>query len=166
MHICSGVVPLVSRSISTNLSRRTLGILALAGIAITAIISVTYVADLSRNSSGSPLPPGCVRPAGGFLIIASNTGFNDSIAHGATKSWPIITVHKGQSVNIVVCNTDVQAHGFQITHYFASSEETVVPGQPLKVSFVADQTGSYIIYCDIFCSIHIYMQNGLLNVTA
>ena len=148
-----------------NLSRRTTAVILLGGVAVAAIIGATYVADFGRNN-GTALPPGCVRPAGGFLVVASNMGYNDSISHGApSKSWPIITVHQGQNVTIVVCNTDVQAHGFQITHYFVNSQETVVPGQVLKVSFIADKTGSYLIYCDIFCSIHIYMQNGLLNVT-
>jgi hypothetical protein len=138
---------------------------ALAGLAVAAIVSVAYVADLGRSTTTS-LPPGCVKPAGGFLIIASNTGYNDSIGHGAPeKSWPIITVHQGQNVSIVVCNTDEQAHGFQITHYYDKTIETVVPGQVLKVSFVADEAGNFDIYCSIFCTIHIYMQNGLLNVT-
>jgi heme/copper-type cytochrome/quinol oxidase subunit 2 len=100
------------------------------------------------------------------LIIEGKTGYNDSIAHGApTKSWPVITVHRGQNVTIMVCNTDIQAHGFQIVNYFVRNQETLVPGQVLKLSFVADQPGTFIIYCDIFCSIHLYMQNGLLNVT-
>jgi heme/copper-type cytochrome/quinol oxidase subunit 2 len=104
-------------------------------------------------------------PASGFLIVASITGYNDSKTHGSpTKSWPIITVHKGQNVTIIVCNTDVQPHGFQITHYFANGQETLVPGQVLRVSFIADQTGSYLIYCDIFCTVHTFMQDGLLNV--
>jgi hypothetical protein len=151
---------------TVNASRRTLIILTLTGIAVAAIISATYVADFARNN-GASLPPGCVKPGDGFLVIAGKTGYNDSIAHGApTKSWPIITVHQGQNVTIVVCNTDVQAHGFQIVHYFVRNEETLVPGQVLKVSFVADQTGTFTIYCDIFCSIHLYMQSGLLNVTA
>ncbi|HEV2389883.1 MAG TPA: hypothetical protein VGS04_04080 [Nitrososphaerales archaeon] len=139
-------------------------ILALAGVAFAAIISVTYFAD--RNG-GSSLPAGCVKPANGFVIIASDTGFNDSIGHGAPeKSWPIITVHQGEAVTIVVCNTDRQAHGFQIAHYFDSSIQTVEPGQVLKVPFVANQAGTFQIYCSIFCTIHVYMQSGLLNVTA
>jgi len=64
----------------------------------------------------------------------------------------------------VVCDTDTVAHGFQITNYFVRNQETLIPGQALRVSFVADQTGSFIIYCDVFCPIHLYMQNGLLNV--
>jgi len=143
-----------------------MAILALAGVAVAAILSVTYVADYGRNNTAT-LPAGCAKPAGGFLIIASDFGYNDSIGHGAPDNpWPIITVHQGQNVTIVVCNVDVQAHGFQITNYFARSQETLVPGRVLKVDFVADQKGSFTIYCDIICSIHVFMQAGLLNVTA
>jgi hypothetical protein len=127
-----------------------------------------YLLSPGKPPTTQTLPPGCVKPPGGFLIIASNLGYNDSITHGApTKSWPIITVKQGQTVNITICNIDVQAHGFQITHYYDSSVVTVVPGQVLQIKpFVADQTGSFSIYCDIFCSIHPYMQSGLLDVTS
>jgi len=148
-----------------NASRRTLTILVLAGVAFAAIISVTYFADLNR-SGGSSLPAGCVKPADGFVIVASETGYNNSIGHGAPeKPWPVVTVQKGATVTIVVCNADRQAHGFQITHYFDSSIETVEPGQVIRVQFVADQTGTFQIYCSIFCTIHIYMQSGQLIVT-
>jgi hypothetical protein len=148
-----------------NASKRTLTILTLAGIAFAAI-AVTYFADLNRSGTSS-LPSGCVRPANGFVIIASEAGFNNSIGHGAPeKPWPIITVQKGAAVTIVVCNTDRQAHGFQITHYYDSSIQTVEPGQVLRVPFIADQAGTFQIYCSIFCTIHVYMQSGLLNVTA
>lgn len=155
----------MTKSITLNPSRRTLTILALAGIAFAAIISVTYFADLRSGSSS--LPAGCVKPTNGFVIIASETGFNDSIGHGAPeKPWPIITVQKGAAVTIVVCNTDRQAHGFQIAHYFDSSIETVEPGQVLRVPFVASQTGTFQIYCSIFCTIHVYMQSGQLVVNS
>jgi hypothetical protein len=137
-------------------------IVVLAGATLTAGL---YYLSLGMAPGSRQLPPGCVKPSGGFLVIASSTGNNDSIAHGApTKPWPILTVHEGQNVTIVVCDTDVQPHGFQITHYYDKSEVTIVPGQVLKVSFVASQTGSFDVYCDIFCSIHVYMQNGLLTV--
>jgi hypothetical protein len=152
------------------MNRKTSAALVLAAAAVAAIIGVTYVNDLASrsgsNSGGASLPPGCVKPAGGFLIIASNVGYNDSIGHGApAKPWPIIHVEKGSTVNIVVCNTDFQSHGFQITHYFDSSIETVIPGQVIKVSFVASSTGTFQIYCSIFCTIHIYMQSGQLIVS-
>jgi len=145
-------------------NRRVLVALALAGLAVAAIIGITYAVDLARNSSPA-LPPACVKPAGGFLVIASNLGYNDSIGHGApSKPWPMISVNKGASVIIVVCNTDRQAHGFQIAHYFDNSIETIDPGQVITVPFVADQTGTFQIYCSIFCTIHIYMQSGQLIV--
>jgi len=126
-----------------------------------------FLLSRSGNAGARPLPPGCAKPAGGFLIIASDTGYNDSIGHGAPeKNWPIVDVAQGQNVTIVVCNIDIQAHGFQITHYYDQNEVTLTPGQVIRVSFVASQAGSFDIYCEIFCSIHIYMQSGLLNVTA
>ena len=144
-------------------------ILVVAVVVLIGASATVALFLLSQGGAGSArsLPAGCVKPAGGFLIIESNLGFNDSITHGApTKSWPIIDVKQGQTVNITVCNIDVQSHGFQVMHYYASGVVTVVPGQVLKIpSFVADQTGSFQIYCEIFCSIHIYMQSGVLNVT-
>jgi len=150
---------------TANASRRTLIILALVGIAVAGIISVTYIADFNRNNNTS-LPAGCVKPSGGFLVIASNLGYNNSISHGApAKPWPTITVAKGATVSIVVCNTDKEAHGFQITHYFDSTIETVGPGQIITVSFVANQSGTFTIYCSILCAIHVYMQDGQLLVS-
>ena len=149
-----------------NLSRKAaivvLIVILVGGSATAGLYLLSRAPGQSR-----PLPPGCVKPPGGFLIIASNLGYNDSITHGAPqKTWPIITVKQGQTVDIVVCNIDVQAHGFQITHYSDSSEVTLEPGQVLKVPpFVADRAGSFQIYCEIFCSIHIYMQSGQLLVT-
>lgn len=113
------------------------------------------------------LPAGCVKPAGGYLIIANINGFNDSIQHGApVQHWPAITVKQGTTVKITVCNSDHQAHGFQITHYFDSNIETIDPGQVVHITFVADKLGSFDVYCSIFCSIHIYMQNGQFNVVS
>jgi FtsP/CotA-like multicopper oxidase with cupredoxin domain len=150
------------------LNKNTRIVLALALLAIASVGSVTalYFLSIGRAPATKPLPADCTKPAGGFLIVASNLGYNNSIGHGApNKPWPIINVKQGQTVNITVCNTDIQSHGFQITHYFDSSVETVEPGQVLHVSFVADETGTFQIYCSIFCSIHIYMQSGQFIVT-
>jgi heme/copper-type cytochrome/quinol oxidase subunit 2 len=76
-----------------------------------------------------------------------------------------MNVHQNQTVNITICNTDVQAHGFQISHYFENTIEVIAPGQSINVSFVADQTGAFRIYCEIPCSIHWAMQSGELLVS-
>jgi hypothetical protein len=145
-------------------NRRLLLILLVAAVALAVVFSATHITDIGRN--GTSLPAGCVAPPNGFLIVANNLGYNDSISHGApTKPYPVITAHKGETVNITVCNTDRQTHGFQIEHYLDSSIESAAPGQVLKVSFVAERTGTFKIYCPILCTIHIYMQGGQLIVT-
>ena len=107
----------------------------------------------------------CVKPRGGYLIIANSQGFNDSKLHGSPfTDWPIITVQKGSEVSITICNEDTQAHGFQISHYLDSQIISVAPGQSLTFTFVADKQGNFTIYCSIFCTSHVFMQNGLLVV--
>jgi len=150
-----------------NSNRRIVVVLLVVALLGVGATTALYVASRGGSPSNRPLPSGCLKPAGGFLIIASDVGYNDSIGHGAPqKNWPIVDVKQGQNVTIVVCNIDVQAHGFQITHYYDKNEVTLTPGQVIKVNFVASQEGSFDIYCEIFCSIHAYMQSGLLNVTA
>lgn len=131
--------------------------LIVAVAVIASVVVVAYYLNQART------PPG--KPPGSFLIIASSNGFNDSIDHGVPQnSWPIITVQKGTSVTIMVYNADEQAHGFQVAHYFDSNIQTVAPGKTLTVTFVANTTGTFRIYCDIFCTVHSFMQSGELIV--
>jgi hypothetical protein len=159
-----------------NMPSKRLIVPIVVALVVLGVVFAFYMAGLPQGASSSgtnsnfppytDLPAGCVKPAGGFLIIVNQNGFNDSVQHGApSKSWPVIQVQKGATVNLVVCNSDVQAHGFQITHYFNSNIQTVAPGQVIRVSFVASQSGIFMIYCSIFCSVHIFMQNGELVVT-
>lgn len=119
------------------------------------------------NSAYANLPSGCAKPAGGYLIIANQLGFNDSVEHGVPQNnWPVISVQKGQNVTIVVCNADpAQAHGFQIDHYYDARLVSLEPGQVLKVSFIATDAGTFRIYCSIYCTVHWAMQNGQLIVS-
>ena len=147
--------------------RVTLAFLA-AVITIGLVASTFYVASspgIGSAGTQSILPAGCTRPLGGFLIIASSLGYNDSIAHGApVKSWPVLDVTEGTYVSITVCNAYSQAVGFQVTHYLTDTIEAVSPGQVINVNFFANQTGTFNIYCAIFNPIHIYLQGGELNV--
>lgn len=143
--------------------------LVLAAVVVLGVSVSAALFVLSLGSGGSTatvkLPPGCVKPANGFLVVMTNRGYNDSIGHGAPeKAWPIISVTEGQSVNVTVCNADVLAHGFQITHYYDRAIVSVAPGEVLHVSFVANEAGTFQIYCGIFCPIHIFMQSGQLRV--
>jgi hypothetical protein len=148
-------------------------ILLVVGIAVAAALGVAAVTlpDLNGVSTTTTtavkLPPGCVKPAGGFLIIASQLGFNDSVDHGVPQNnWPVMNVRLGQNVTIVVCNADPsQSHGFQIDHYYVAQLVSIASGQVLRVSFVANQAGSFRVYCQIFCTVHWAMQNGQLIVS-
>lgn len=92
-----------------------------------------------------------------------NVGFNGSRFHAFP--WPVMNVSQGQNVVIHVVNNDTaQAHGFSIRH-FLDSGIIVNPGQCHDVRFTASSTGSFTVFCQIFCTIHFpWMQNGQLNV--
>jgi len=146
--------------------RRLAVSLLLAVIIVGVAVTSAYIFLGRGVQPGGGLPSYCSRPADGYLIVASAKGYNDSVDHGVPlKPWPVIDVQKGATVTITVCNTDNQAHGFQVTHYLDSKIETVAPGQAYTVSFVANQTGSFRIYCSIFCTVHWAMQSGQLVVS-
>ena len=90
-------------------------------IAIVAIAAVAVTIPFYLTSTGghsTALPAGCVKPAGGFLIVASDLGFNDSENYFGKGSWPIVNVTQGSTVNITVCDAGNYAHGFQISSYY------------------------------------------------
>ena len=105
----------------------------------------------------------CTRPPGYVLIIADLSGFNDSIAHGAPLNpWPVVHVHLGDFVRFVVCNRDqTQAHGFAIQTYFDTGV-VLAPGDAFRVEFQATIPGSFVIYCNIFCTVHAFMVGRLI----
>lgn len=93
-----------------------------------------------------------------FTIIMDSQGYNDSILHGAPLSpWPIIQIEKNTQVTIIVINNDtIETHGFAINYYFDRGI-AVPPGGRYTFSFTADRAGNFTIYCNVPCSIHVYM---------
>lgn len=137
--------------------RRKLVAVLLAVAVVSSVIGVAFYLYQARG------PP--TKLPGTFLIVANANGFNDSIDHGVpVNSWPTITVQKGMTVTVTVYNADVQPHGFQITHYYDSNNATVPPGKSLTITFVANMTGTFRVYCSIFCTVHSFMQSGELIV--
>jgi len=108
----------------------------------------------------------CSSYSNSFTIIASQSGYNDSIGQGAPKKlWPILCVHLGESIKITVMNEDiVEPHGFAIAHYDEAGV-TVLPGRSVVLTFFADAPGDFRIYCNVICAIHPFMQSGLLVVS-
>jgi FtsP/CotA-like multicopper oxidase with cupredoxin domain len=148
--------------------------LVVSGIVSAVVIgSVLGVYWPSLNTLANPAPPtteasACVRPPGYFLIVGDLEGYNDSVDHleqAPDAPWPVIQVHRGDTVHILVCNLDdYSPHGFAIQHYFDVGV-ALMPHDSYRISFVADEDGTFIMYCNIFCPVHPYMQNGELIVT-
>jgi hypothetical protein len=144
-----------------------------AGIAIVLIIVMTvFVAEIAINQHGQSSVPvssplvtrsSCDRPPGFLLIIADLSGFNNSISHGApTHPWPVIRVQRGQVVRFLVCNKDTtQPHGFAIGSYLEPGV-VMVPGDAYRIVFTASEVGTFRIYCDVFCTVHVFMVGQLV----
>lgn len=160
----------VTKAGRTTLVLAVATVVAIAAVAAVLGLGVIYGTRASGavTTSEIALPPGCVRPADGFLVIQSEYGYNDSILQGAgySKPWPVMTVNEGQTVSIEVCNVGDEAHGFQIQNYVDSVINVVPPGGVMNFTFVASKAGNFLIYCAIPCSIHFFMQFGQLRVLA
>ena len=149
--------------------RRLAVVIVTIGV-ILCLLLMTGIIQISPSAA----PPGyvpvvsvskssCEHPPGSFLIIADLSGFNGSIAHGAPLNpWPVVRVHLGDYVRFVVCNTDqTQAHGFAIQTYFDTGV-AIAPGEAFRIEFQATIPGSFIIYCNIFCTVHAFMVGRLV----
>ena len=106
-----------------------------------------------------------------FLLVAADpsspfAGYNGSYYVGTSVQWPTMNVHLGQTVSIHVINCQShEPHGFAITNYDDNAIVAIQPGHSYDVTFIANKAGTFRIYCDIFCGIHPFMQNGELVVS-
>ena len=106
-----------------------------------------------------------------FLIVEADPGspyegMNGSALKPASTPWPVMHVRLGQTVSFHVINCATsESHGFQIEFYDQNAIITVQPGQSYDVTFTADQTGTFKVFCDIPCLIHPLMVNGEFIVT-
>ena len=148
--------------------------LLIAGVAITLsialIVLATGIVSIPPNQSSSSVLSAvtvtkstCERPPEFILIIADLSGFNDSISHGApVNPWPVIHVHQGDVVRLLVCNKDTtQPHGFAIGTYLDAGV-VLAPGDAYRIVFTATIPGTFVIYCNIFCTVHVFMRGRLI----
>src|SRR6266699_2332279 len=117
--------------------------------------------DVRLGLPGSPCE-GIASTTRNFTIVASVNGFNDSKDHQG--QWPIMNVHRCDMVKVTIINGDTQTHGFAIDNYAIRGTE-IQGGQTLSVPpFLASKIGQFRVFCISFCTVHRFMQNGLLNV--
>jgi nitrous oxide reductase len=113
----------------------------------------------------TPPPSPCSGVTGAtrtFTVIVNLDGYNDSKAQSGP--WPVVTVQRCDNVVFNVINKDYQPHGFAVATYSNAGLE-IVGGDQQTLRFQATRVGQFRIYCTIACSVHVLMQNGLLNVT-
>jgi len=105
----------------------------------------------------------CTTYTNTFTVIATDSGYNDSIGHGApAKHWPVLCARAGEEVTVTIVNEDsVEPHGFAIAGYLDAGV-TVLPGKTDTISFYAGSPGDYKVYCNVICAVHIFMQSGVL----
>ena len=144
-------------------ARNVMIVAAVAAVAVLLALYAPLPGQNTRSSQISYVGSGCHASKGYITIIQDSSGFNGSIGHGAPKNpWPVMTVHKGETVKVLVCNLDrVEAHGFAIDHYFDGGV-TLRPGDAFQFTFVADRAGSFTIFCNVFCTVHIFMRGTLM----
>ena len=71
-----------------------------------------------------------------------------------------ITVNKGDKVKIKITSTDVN-HGFAIPEYGISQKVDV--GKTETIEFIADKSGEFTFFCNVFCgSGHKEMKGTLI----
>jgi hypothetical protein len=132
---------------------------------IVIIVAAALGGGIMTFAIGLPSSPcaGIIGTTRIFTIIANIHGFNDSVNH-QQQSWPVMTIHRCDTVKVTIINDDTQTHGFAVD-YYATRGTDIQGRQTLPVQpFLASKTGQFRVYCISPCSIHAFMQNGLLNV--
>jgi hypothetical protein len=133
---------------------------------ILTIVAAALGGGIMTFAIGLPTSP-CAGIAGttrSFAIVADVNGFNGSVSH-QQGSWPVLTVHRCDIVKVTIVNGDTQAHGFAVDYYATRGTE-IQGGQTLPLPpFLATRSGQFRVFCISLCTIHAFMQNGLLDVS-
>lgn len=94
-----------------------------------------------------------------IVALAAKQTKNGKIEGGWVPN--IITVKKGQKVTLKIKGLDVP-HIFHIPAFNVTSPE-ILPGEIVKISFVADKSGKFIFLCHMECGEgHQYMIGHLI----
>ena len=146
----------------TILLRRVL-VIVLIVVVVTGFFATAYTFHLfGLGTTNCWARPASVSAGSAYFVVVManegmNVGFNGSRFQSA--SWPVMNVTLGRSVTIHIINNDtVQSHGFAIQRYFSGF--ALGPGTCGDVTFTADQLGSFLVYCNISCTIQCSCKMG------
>lgn len=145
-------------------------IVSLIVVASTVIVAFVAIFAFYPHAQTGPLS---TVPADGntvyYTIIESDRGLMEGMngsAFHVGEAWPVIQVKLGDTVIIrIISENATEVHGFTIVHYFDPGV-ALEPGGTYTTKFVADQNGTFIITCLIFCAIHPLMDFGKFIVNA
>ena len=102
-----------------------------------------------------------------FTIIESDRGAMEGMngsAYHLYEPWPVMEVQMGDIVIIhIESMNSSEVHGFAIVHYFDPGVG-LLPGGSYTDKFVANENGTFLVSCLIFCAIHYEMDHGELIV--
>ena len=142
---------------------------AISIIAVVAIVVVIFsIPALQHQTTNKPVISGASKTVY-FTIIESDRGpyegMNGSAYH-VGEAWPIMEVELGDTVIIhIISQNSQEAHGFTILHYFDPGVG-LFPGGTYTVKFVANENGTFVITCLLFCAIHPFMDYGKFIVNS
>ena len=106
----------------------------IAVILIVVVASGIYYAETFDSKSSSNSQTVNMQIVGGVGVGTVDTYVPDNF-----------TIKEGQNVTLVVQNTDDNTHGLVITQ-FGVNPGVILPGHTDRISFVANQTGTFKFY--------------------
>ncbi len=138
---------------SANIGKPVLVLIVLSLILAGAALTEAYLA--AQESNG-------VKPANGvrtiYMVVEADWG-----GSGYDKFYPqTITVQKGDTVKIVLNNTDTMDHGFALDAF--NINQPVTAGRTITFQFVASQVGIFDFYCTMPCGAGHSQMRGQLVV--
>lgn len=132
---------------------------------VSAVLAISNAFLSSPSSTGTSSSSKTVY----FTIIESDSGATEGMngsAYHLSSVWPVLTVLQGETVVIHLQSVNSsEPHGFSIFHYF-NQGVALEPGASYTVKFVANEPGTFLITCPIFCTIHPLMDHGEFIVEA
>ncbi len=148
------------------LSRKLVAVAIIVVVAVVAVVLV--IPALQHQTTSAPTNSNGSKTVY-FTIIESDKGpyegMNGSAYH-IGEPWPVMQVQLGDIVIIHIISQDSQeAHGFTILHYFDPGVG-LLPGGTYTVKFVANENGTFVITCLLFCAIHPFMDYGKFIVNS